>query len=300
VDIPCRYGGEEFTVILPETVGDRAKVVSERIRKSIADTSFIVPSGHSVQLSVSVGIAAYPEDANSREELIIAADQALYFGKEGGRNQTCSYGDTLKSAIERDQTKIAELLNDPRMKALQDLAAAIDAKSPYTRGHTDAVVRYAILVAEALQLNEEQKKSLQIASLLHNIGTVSIPDRLLNKPTPLSTEEVKIIQAHPLLAQMLIKQAARLESVLPAILYHHERFDGNGYPNGLRGEEIPFLARILGVVEAYQAMVSVRPYRPRLTPQQAIEELRRNAGTQFDPRVVEVFVSRLQNSLGSP
>ena len=125
---------------------------------------------------------------------------------------------------------------------------------------------------------------------------MSIPDTLLNKPTPLSPEEVKIIQAHPMLAQMLLKGSTQLESILPAILYHHERYDGNGYPNGLRGEEIPFLARVLGMVEAYQAMISIRPYRPKLTPQQAIEELRRNAGTQFDPHIVEAFVELLSRS----
>jgi HD-GYP domain-containing protein (c-di-GMP phosphodiesterase class II) len=247
-------------------------------------------------LTVSIGIASYPEDANSREELIIASDQAMYFAKEAGRNQVCCYGNTLKSAIEKDQKKLSEILNNPEMKALRDLAAAIDAKSHYTRGHSEAVVQYSLLLADALNLTEEDKKSLQLAGLLHNIGTVSIPDRLLNKPNPLSPEEVSIIQSHPKMAQMLIKQCSQMEAVLPAILYHHEHYDGNGYPNGLRGDDIPFLARVLGIVEAYEAMTSIRPYRPKLTPQQAMDELRRHAGTQFDPQIVEVFVNRLSRS----
>jgi HD-GYP domain-containing protein (c-di-GMP phosphodiesterase class II) len=220
----------------------------------------------------------------------------MYFAKEAGRNQICCYGDTLKSAIEKDQKKLTELLNNPEMEALKDLAAAIDAKSHYTRGHTESVVQYSLLLADALNLTDEDKKNLQLASLLHNIGTVSIPDRLLNKPTPLSPEEVKIIQSHPKLAQMLIKQCAQMDTVLPAILYHHEHYDGKGYPNGLKGEEIPFLARVLGIVEAYEAMISVRPYRPKLTPQQAMDELRRNAGTQFDPHIVKIFVDLLSRS----
>lgn len=296
VDICARYGGEEFTVILPETGGEQAKIVAERIRKSMDDGSFVVTSGHPVHITVSVGVASFPRDANSRERLITVTDEALYFAKEGGRNRVCSYSETLKSTIEKDQTKLAGLLKDPEMKTFHDLAAAIDAKSPYTRGQTEQVVQYGDRLAEALNLNQEDKRSLQLAGLLHNIGMVSVPDRLLNKPGPLSVEERKIIQAHPGLAQMLIQGTTRLESVLPAILYHHERFDGAGYPNGLLGEEIPYLARVLGLIEAYQAMISVRPYRPRLTPDEAVKELRQNAGTQFDPRLVEIFTAILTRS----
>jgi len=295
VDLPARYGGEEFAVILPETSGEQAKKVAERIRKAIDQSSFAIPDGHPVHLSISVGIASFPLDADSREGLIISADEALYFAKERGRNKVCSYHETFKSAIEKNQGKLAELLHDPRMKTIRDLAAAVDAKSPYTRGHTEAVVQYSLQLAEALNLSEGDQRSLQLASLFHNIGMVSIPDTLLNKPGPLSIEEQKIIQAHPSLAQMLIRESAQLEPVLPAILYHHERYDGKGYPNGLEGEEIPFLARVLGVVEAYHAMISIRPYRRKLTPQQAIEELKRNSGHQFDPRVVEAFVKLLKD-----
>lgn len=294
VDLPARYGGEEFTVILPETNGEQAKKVAERIRRAIDQSSFAIPDGHPVHMSISVGIASFPLDADSREGFITAADEALYFAKERGRNRVCSYRDTFKSAIEKDQGKLAELLRDPRMKTIRDLAALVDAKSPYTRGHTEAVVQYSLQLAEALNFNEKDKRSLKLASLFHNVGMVSIPDTLLNKPGPLSIEEQKIIQAHPGLAQMLIRESAQLEPILPAILYHHERYDGKGYPNGLEGEEIPLLARVLGVVEAYQAMISIRPYRQKLTPQQAIEELKRNSEHQFDPRVVEAFVKLLK------
>jgi diguanylate cyclase (GGDEF)-like protein len=296
VDIPARYGGEEFTIILPQTPKEEAKIAAERIRKSIQAEDFPTITGHPVRVTASLGIASFPEDMKTREELLLAADQALYFAKNEGRNRICSYSETLKSAIEKDKKKIDELLTDPKINTIRDLAMAIDAKCPYTRGHTDGVVEFTTLLGEALELDDEQRKSLQLASFLHNIGTVSIPDKVLNKPGPLSPEEIKIIQAHPTLAQMLLKKSSQLDLVLPAILYHHERFDGHGYPNGLVGEEIPYLARILGIAEAYHAMISVRPYRPKLSREEAIDELRRNSGSQFDPAIVEVFIARLTGS----
>lgn len=222
-------------------------------------------------LSISIGVASFPENGRRREELVFSADQALYFAKKDGRNRVCRYCDTLKAAIEKDQNKLTELLRNPEIKTIRNLAAVIDAKSPYTRGHSEGVIEYALLLADALNLGEQEKQSLRLASLLHNIGIVSIPDSILNKPGPLSTEERKIIQAHPGLAQMLIKESHNLDSVLPAILYHHERYDGKGYPNGLKGEEIPFLTRVLGVVEAYHAMISVRPYRPKMSHEEGFK-----------------------------
>ena len=148
--------------------------------------------------------------------------------------------------------------------------------------------------AEALNLGERDKRNLKYASLLHNIGIVGIPSKLLNKQGPLTIEERKIINSHPTLAQMLIKQTEQLTSILPTILYHHERYDGHGYPNGLKGEDIPYLARVLSVVDAYNAMISVRAYRPKLSKEQAIQELKKNAGTQFDPRITEAFIALLQ------
>ncbi len=303
-DMPARYGGEEFAVILPETNGENAKIIAERIRAEIDKNPLAAPTGYPIHLSVSVGIASFPLDAGTREDLIRSADQALYFAKEAGRNSVCLYTDTLKSAVEKNQGTVFSLLLDQQSETLNNLATVIDAKSPYTRGHTSRVVQHASTLAEALNISQEEKRDLQIASLLHNIGLITIPDSILHKLAPLSAEERKIIQSHPgvaeMLVKMLVKGISRWESILPIILYHHERFDGMGYPNGLKGEEIPYLARVLGVVEAYDAMTSVRPHRPKMSRAEAIEELQRNAGSQFDPQVIKTLIRLLTTGGENP
>lgn len=298
VDIPFRYGGEEFTIILPETINENAETVADRIREAISRHPFLTPVGEAATLSVSIGVASCPLDATEREEIITVADQALYFAKEAGRNRICRYSRTLKASIERSPEALLEILRNPTLRAAKELAAAVDAKSPYTRGHSFEVTRYALLLAEALGLSDAEKENLRLASLLHNIGTVTISEKILNKPGPLTVEEKKMIQSHPGLAEMMLTKIQDLDSVIPAILYHHERFDGIGYPNSLKGDKIPYLARVLSVVEAYQAMISIRPYRRRLSREEAIEELRQNAGTQFDPHMVEVFISVLTQEGG--
>ena len=296
VDVAARYGGEEFMVILPETPGESAALVADRICRAIAAETVAMPSGDEVPVTVNIGVASFPDDADTRDGLISAADRALYAAKHTGRNQAGRH-DQVKPATEAPEPDSMDaLFADPALRAALDLAEMVDAKSAYTRGHAVEVTRRAVRFAERLALTKAQKECLRIAGLLHNLGTAGVPDRLLSKPGPLTEEERKIIQAHPGLATLLAKEAPRFKGVAQAILYHHERWDGHGYPRGLKGEEIPRLARILGIVEAYQAMVSVRPYRRRLTPDEAIEELRAGAGTQFDPFLVERFIETLAGS----
>jgi diguanylate cyclase (GGDEF)-like protein len=300
VDIAARYGGEEFMVILPETAGEAAMLVADRIRQAVMSEGVDTPSGDKLLLTVSVGVATFPEDADTREGLIASADHALYVAKEMGRNQVCRYSRATQPSVVHEPEAVSALLGDPTLKAVRDLAAAVDAKSAYTRGHSFEVTRFAVQFANHLGLTDDQKEGLQIAGLLHNLGVVSVPDRILAKPGPLTEEERKIIQAHPGLADLLGREAPRFKAVAQAILYHHERWDGHGYPCGLNGEEIPRLARILGLVEAYHAMLSARPYRRRLTPDEAILELRAGAGSQFDPYLVERFIEILGKNRGAP
>jgi HD-GYP domain-containing protein (c-di-GMP phosphodiesterase class II) len=171
------------------------------------------------------------------------------------------------------------------------LAALVDQKSIHYSHHSKEVTKYALLMAEALNLNSEMRECLRIASLLHDLGLVGVPDYILNKPGPLDPEEKAIIHKHPKAIQALFTPNPQLMEAIPIIVAHHERFNGTGYPSGLKGPEIPLLSRILSIAEAYQAMTSFRPYRRSMTHDEAIQEIKRHKGTQFDPEIVDTFIS---------
>jgi putative nucleotidyltransferase with HDIG domain len=181
------------------------------------------------------------------------------------------------------------------LATVRALAAAVDAKDPYTRGHSDGVAAYALEIGEALGLSPEQMVSLEMAAYLHDIGKIGISEEILLKPGKLTPAEMGQMRHHPLIGANILKPVAFPWPIAPIVRHHHEHFDGRGYPAGLRNEEIPVLARILTVADAYEAMVADRPYRRGRSQQEAILELRRCAGTQFDPHVVEAFVRVLEN-----
>ncbi|MBC7248574.1 MAG: GAF domain-containing protein [Actinobacteria bacterium] len=183
---------------------------------------------------------------------------------------------------------------------VQALAKAIEVKDPYTRGHSERVTAYALMIAEAMRLDEREKQKLKYAATLHDIGKIGIAGRVLNKPGALTEEEYSHVKTHPALGDSIVEPVEFLQGPRPIILHHHERYDGRGYPDGLQGEDIPVCARILSVADAFEAMRSDRPYRKALPLEEARQELVRNAGTQFDPRVVEVFLDILDRHGGDP
>jgi diguanylate cyclase (GGDEF)-like protein len=298
-DFAARYGGEEFIVILPETTSDQAYVVAERLRSSINSYEFTLNKKEIAYITVSIGYATFPDDADEPEVLIRKADQGLYMAKENGRNRVSKYYDEKEKTEGALPKEMNTILSDPSLTSVKELAKAIDSKSFYMRGHSFEVAALSILVGRELELDSSQIEGLGIASLLHDIGNLGIPNNVLNKASALTDEEKKIIKGHPGLTEMLLKHYPRAEFILPAIPYHHERYDGKGYPNGLQKDEIPLGAKILAVVEAYHAMVSPRPHRRKRTRVEAIAELERESGRQLDPSVVNVFMKILKTS-GDP
>lgn len=177
---------------------------------------------------------------------------------------------------------------------LKVLTAAIEAKDPYTRGHSARVNEYSKTIGVELGLSDEQLEFLQYAALLHDVGKIGIDEKILSKPGKLSTMEWGTVKEHPLMGATIIEPIELFSEILPFVIHHHEAFDGEGYPRGLRGSEIPFGARIIALADAFDAMTSDRPYRKAYSVAAAIDEIKEKAGTQFDPTVVEAFLSAIE------
>jgi len=288
-DQAFRYGGDEVVVILPQTARDDAYVVAERVREQIAGEM----EKKAITVTCSIGLASYPTDGVIAGELVDVADSALYYAKRTGGNRV--YLSSKIPSVPLDDGAIYGKRNG--LSAIYALVSAVEARDPYIYGHSRKVSTYAGALAEAIGLSPDEVSKVSTAALLHDIGKIGIPDNVLNKKKKLNGENWEVIKTHPRLGASIIGNIPHLVPCVSSILHHHERWDGGGYPEGLKGEEIPIGARILAVADSFEAMTSARPYRPALSREEIVKELRQGAGIQFDPYLVEVFIGIIQAGL---
>ncbi len=202
-----------------------------------------------------------------------------------------------QAAVAIENARLFENTRSNYINTMRFFASIIDAKDSYTTEHSHRVMKNVLRLAERLNLSNRQKEVLRYASILHDIGKVSIDTSILNKPGPLTEEEWKQIVRHPVIGSKIIKRIGFLDDLIPVILHHHEKYGGGGYPDStLKGSQIPLEARILAIADAYEAMTSDRPYRKALSEEEVMEELKRNAGSQFDPQIVKMFLEILKKS----
>lgn len=281
--LTARYGGDEFMVVIPGASAEKAHMLATKIRSRLHEEGFCRPSEtRTVPISLSFGIACYPNDGQSRHELLTLADSNLYQAKNSDE------GIVFTSESQRQNR---ELRAEASFEVLDALITAVDNKDRYTRKHSEDVTEYALWMADELGLSEETMRTLRIGGLLHDVGKIGVPDEILRKPGRLTPEEFENMKRHPRLGELIVGGIPGMESILDAVRSHHERWDGNGYPDQLSGEQIPFMGRLLAVADAFSAMTTDRPYRKGMEFGVALEEIRANIGTQFDPAMAHAFIS---------
>jgi diguanylate cyclase (GGDEF)-like protein/putative nucleotidyltransferase with HDIG domain len=287
-----RLGGDEFALLLPG-YGESAALTAA---SSVVERISALDLEQVGAVTVSAGVAISPQHAAERDELIRLADSALYWAKEYGKNRVRAY---RPDVIELAELK--RLASGPdraaRFRAAASLARAVDARDVYTGSHSQRVAELAARTARRLGLPDEEVELTRLAGSLHDLGKLAIPEEILRKPGPLTEPERIVLERHPQIGFRMLESLG-VDPVADWVLHHHERWDGSGYPDGLSGERIPLGARIIFVADAYDAMISERVYRRRVSPEEAIAELGRCAGTQFDPDVVAALADELALDTG--
>jgi len=307
-DFIGRYGGEEFVLILPETTVEEATAVVEKLRLLVLKLRVPSGSGEDLAVSISIGVAGGHGTALRVDELLRDADAAMYSAKSLGRNQTYVFAEVdddsariPRSPISADARSRAAEVGDMGRQAAEAALSAIVSPMPHYRGKPSSLIAaIAVRMARHLELPDQEVERIRVASLLHDIGKIGVPEQILEKPGPLSADEWQSVVQHPRIGQVIIDRVAAVRDAGAIILHHHERFGGHGYPHGLRGGDIPLGARIVAIADAYDAMVHDRPYRRAISHEAALTELRTHAGIQFDPELVELFCSLFRDVIPRP
>ncbi len=292
IDTAARIGGEEFAVILPDSDHHAAYIMAERMRREVRETFIYEPS----ELTVSIGVATFPVHATSVDTLIAQADEALYGAKALGRDRTVVYDEELGESVQ-EATGPAAVATERHYSAVIALTDVIEAGEGGRVAHSQTVGRYAAAIARELGMPDELIERVRFSGVVHDVGKIGVKEDVLAKPGWLNADEWLEVRRHPEIGARILN-GAQLGEVSDWVRAHHERPDGTGYPDGRGAAEIPLEARILAVADAYEAMTSDRIYRSALLPERAQEELRRCAGTQFDPHVVAAFLRVLSGAAG--
>ncbi|MEM7816645.1 MAG: diguanylate cyclase [Candidatus Aenigmatarchaeota archaeon] len=303
-DILVRYGGEEFVIVSPNTSRENAINLANRILNAITIYNF-GDNRRTVNLRLSIAVSTYPQDRTLKGmDLVKIAERLINQAKEKGSNRVYSSVDISSSDIkETNNIKLLKRkINLINKRAKQNLseaifafARAIKTKDQYTGEHVENTVYYATEVARELNLSEEEIEYVKQAAILHDLGKIGISEKILLKKEKLTKKEFEEIKKHPEIGADILRPIQFLDGIIPLIFYHHERWDGKGYPTGIKGDDIPIGARIIALADVYQALTTDRPYRKAYPKSKAIEIIKKGSGTQFDPKVVDAFLKVLKH-----
>jgi diguanylate cyclase (GGDEF)-like protein/putative nucleotidyltransferase with HDIG domain len=275
-DIVVRYGDDEFAVLLRDRPERTVTLALRQLEELLRGLSHRTSDGSLIPLSVTTGLAGYPADGRTHRDLLMAAEADLGATRRGGR---------LPGRVSH-----AHLLEKGQLAVLSNLVMAVNAKDRYTCRHSEDVTQWALRLAEAMGLDDVQRRTLVLAGWLHDIGKIAVPDRVLRKPDRLTRQEYEIMKHHVSFGISIIQGVLNDALLLDAVAHHHERWDGQGYPQGLKGDQVPLVGRIMQLADAVSAMRLDRPYRRGLPWLHIVDELRMGAGAQFDPDLVDYFV----------
>ncbi len=264
--------------------------VVEEIRKFNKELYILLLTGHKdlappLETIKRLDIQGYCEKSDKFDQLLLLIESGLKSVKQM---------DEIKR-INEELSDSKEQLEQAYLDMVQTLRSAVEAKDTYTRGHSDRVAEYSVLIGEKLGLPEDQIKTLKIGGLFHDIGKIGIPDSILLKPDKLTDDEYSEIKNHPSIGAHILGSAKTFQDIVPIVKHHHEKYDGNGYPSRMKGEEIPYLARIAAVADTFDAMTSRRSYRDAIDLQKVKDEIKRCEGTQFDPQIAEAFLDIMEH-----
>ena len=303
LDIAGRYGGDEFIILIPGVTSDEAAKAAERLRKVVNEWQWEV-FDKKISNTISIGLVSIDSrDLPDSNEIVVRADKALYTAKQNGRNCVVRWDQIdpdkrieKQKQEERDYSELQSKLSSVAGKLHSQAVGIVTAftkvmaiKDPCISNHTRHVQIYVAAIAEELGLSDELKERLNTASVLHDLGKIGIPDRILTKTKPLTERELKIVRGYPLISVQILEPIGIFSHELNIIRQHHEKFDGTGYPEGLKSKEISIGGRVLAVANFYDSITSDRCYRPAVSAEKALDQILKEAQIRFDPDVVDAF-----------